>query len=187
MRPWVESRAEDLVLLQETRVTKNALNIAQSQAADAGWAGVWQESIPNVSGPSSGGLAILCKAPGRIQKVPHECKHAPRWLHCVAEHRPGHPIHVITLYGYDSGQPQAARRNAELFREVFEHVAELGRASWIIGGDWNVPAEEVWELVAAEGRGLFLPRGPPDPEAWTCKMGHTRIDFFVAGAALHGK
>ena len=55
----------------------------------------------------------------------------------------GRPLHVATVYGFDAGQAEAAACNAELFREVFEAMAELGAAQWIVGGDWNEQAEGI--------------------------------------------
>ena len=85
-----------------------------------------------------------------------------RWLHAVVEVDLGKPLRVVSIYGHDSGQPEAAEKNAALFQEVCEALAGLGAAQWIVGGDWNEEAPAIWSLVAAEGRGLLLPRAPDD-------------------------
>ena len=77
-------------------------------------------------------------------------RHPEHWLHAVFEADLGKPLHVVTLYGYDAGQPGAAERNVELFQDVFRAMAELGAAQWVIGGDWNEEAATIWELVAAD-------------------------------------
>ena len=141
--------------------------------------------MPNLHGPASGGLAVLCRQPRRIQEVPHAGIHADRWIHAAVELSSGRALHVISLYGYDSGQPSAARRNAELFREVLEVAVGLGQVYWIVGGDWNVTLDEVWEVVADEGRSLLVPRSPED-HAGTCRPAERRIDYFVASACLAG-
>ena len=66
-------------------------------------------------------------------------------------------------------------------------VAELGQAPWVIGGDWSEEVAAIWSLVAADGRGLFLPRAAGADEVGTSKVDGRRIDFFVAAAALPGR
>ena len=41
--------------------------------------------------------------------------------------------------------------------------------------------------MAADGRGLLLPRAADEGGIGTCNVGGRRIDFFVAAAALAGK
>ena len=55
-------------------------------------------------------------------------------------------------------QAEAAKKNGELTREVLGAMIGLGGAPWIVGGDWNRPPEDVWELVAdgAHGRSRAL-------------------------------
>ena len=186
MEEWILKRSEDVILLQETRLTATSLPAARAAAARAGWQGAWGAAAPSTHGPASGGLAVLCRSPRRCQAVPHAGEHAERWLHAVVELAAGKPLHVFCLYGFDSGQPQAARRNAALFREVLEAAVSLGEVPWVAGGDWNTLAADVWELVADEGRQLFLPRAACD--TWgTCRPAGRRIDYFVMGASLAGK
>ena len=151
MRTWTESRSEDVLLLQETRVTERSIAPSQASATRAGWNSVWLPAEPNQHGPASGGLAILCRAPRRVQQISHTGSHANRWCHAVVELSRRRPLHVVSVYGYDTSQPQAARRNAELFAEIFAVLAELGDARWLVGGDWNTEPQEIWELVADEG------------------------------------
>ena len=141
-------------------------------------------------GPASGGLAVLARGGRRVARVPVEGKFGPRWLHAVVEADQGKPLHVVSVYGFDSGQPEAAGRNAALFQEIFEAMAGLGATQWVVGGDWNEESSAIWTLVAAEGRGLLLPRAPEGDgpvERGTCEPGGRRIDFFVASPALAGR
>ena len=186
MRTWVEGRSEDILLLQETRQVSSQLTAAKASASRAGWNSVWAPASVNAHGPASGGLAVLVRAPRRIQLITHEGVHADRWLHAVLELGPQRPLHVVTLYGYDVGQPHAARRNAELFTEIFDVMAELGDARWIIGGDWNTEPQEIWELAADEGKRFFRPPGDP-PIGGTCRCSGRTIDFFLASQRMQGE
>ena len=79
--------------------------------------------------------------------MPTAGRHPARWLHAVVEAEIGKPLRVVTLYGYDAGQPGAPERNVELFQDVFNAMAELGAAQWVIGGDWIEEAAAIWEVV----------------------------------------
>ena len=187
MRTWVEACKDDFLLLQETRVAPRGLTAAKASLSRAGWSSVWAPADPNPHGPASGGLAICCREPRRIHAIPHDGEHAHRWLHAVVELGARRPLHVATVYGYDSGQPQAARRNAELFASIFSAMAGLGDARWLIGGDWNTEPHEIWELTADEGKRFFWPADPAAAPGGTCKSSWRRIDFFVASHRLHGE
>ena len=129
MKFWVQTLDVDVLLLQETRVAQEGLAAAQAQGRDAGWAGVWEPAVAGGrGGPASGGLAVLARGGRRVARVPVEGKFAPRWLHAVVEADLGKPLHVVSVYGYDSGQPEAAEKNAALFQEIFEALAGLGAA-----------------------------------------------------------
>ena len=187
MRFWVETLRDDVVLLQETRVPPAGLAAARAQARDASWAGVRQAAVQGAAGgPASGGLAVLVREGRRIVQVPTTGHHPARWLHAVVEAELGKPLHVVTLYGHDAGQPDAPERKVELFQDVFSAMAELGAAQWVIGGDWNEEAAAIWELVAAGHRGPLLPRGAAEVPRGTCAVGGRRIDFFAATPVLVG-
>ena len=79
----------------------------------------------------------------RVAKVQVEGRHAQRWLDAVVDAEEGRPLHVATVYGYDLGQPGAAEQNAALFTEVFEAMAGLGQAPWVVGTDWNEEADAI--------------------------------------------
>ena len=118
--------------------------------------------------------------------MPTGGRHPARWLHAVVEAECGKPLHVVTLYGYDAGQPGAAERKVELFQDVFRAVAELGAAQWLIGGDWNEEAAAIWELVAAGHKSPLLPRGAAEAPGGTCAIGGRRIDFFAVAPVMAG-
>ena len=111
---------------------------------------------------------VLARGGRRVAQVPSAGRHPARWLHAVVESELGKPLHVVSLYGYDSGQPGAPERNAELFQDVFGAMAELGTAQWVVGGDWNEEAAAIWELVAAGHRSPLLPRGAAEVPGGTC-------------------
>ena len=124
MKYWVESLDADVLLLQETRVAQHGLAAAQAQGRDAGRAGVWEPAAPGGrGGPPSGGLAVLARDGRRVARVPVEGRFSSRWLHAVAEVDLDKPLHVVSVYGHDSGQPRAAELNATLFQGVFEAMA----------------------------------------------------------------
>ena len=93
-----------------------------------------------------------------MHTIPHDTPHKARWHHVLVELDRGRPLHVLNVYGYDAGQPAAAKKNGELMREITEVIAGLGAAWWIAGGDWNEEAADVWDLAVAEGRCGVLPR-----------------------------
>ena len=119
----------DVALLQETRAPPAGLAAARAQARDAGWAGVWEAAVPGAhGGPASGGLAVLVRDGRNIARVPSVGRHPQRWIHTVVEAAEGRPIHVVTVYGYDAGQPGAPALNAELIGDILGAMAELGQA-----------------------------------------------------------
>ena len=187
MAPWVATLPDDVLLLQETRITDAGLPAAKATAAADGWHGAWSPAQPNAAGPASGGLAVLARGGRRVAAIPHAGAHRDRWLHTAVERSKGQVLHVVSLYGWDAGTPGAAAKNAALFREVFAEMAALGAAPWVIGGDWNVQAQDVWDVVADDGRHHFLPRPSGDTSGGTCAPAGRRIDFFVAGTALAGR
>ena len=69
--------------------------------------------------------------------MPSSGRHPQRWLHSVIEAAEGRPLHVVTVYGYDTGQPGAPGLNAELVSDIPEAMAASGQAQWVVGGDWN--------------------------------------------------
>ena len=69
-------------------------------------------------------------------------------------------------------------------------MAELGQAPRVVGGNWVEEAAAIWSLVAAEGRGLLLPRAAEEAGqvgVGTCEPGGRRIDFFVVSASMAGR
>ena len=122
-----------------------------------------------------------------MARVPVAGRFSARWLHAVVEAHAGKPLRAVSIYGLDSGHPDAAEQNAALFQEVFEAMAELGAAQWVAGGDWNEEAAAIWSLVAAEGRALLLPRAVEEAGQavmGTCVPGGRTIDFFVPSASM---
>eukprot|EP00972_Heterocapsa_arctica_P020669 3048513-Heterocapsa_arctica.AAC.1 len=49
-------------------------------------------------------------------------------------------MHVICIYGLDTGQtnPTPEEGNQVLRSRITEHLANIGRVPWVIGGDWNL-------------------------------------------------
>ena len=127
-------------------------------------------------GPPEGGLAALVRDGRRVARVPSTGRHPQRWLHCAVEAAEGRPLHVVTVYGSDVGQPGAPGLNAELIGDILGAMAELGQARWVIGGDWNEEAGTIWELAAAGHRKLLLPRldGPACQHA-RCRWQEDRL------------
>ena len=159
MKYWVETLDADVLLLQETRVARmgwllprpRAVMLAGLGSGSRRWP-AGEEALRRAAWRSWPGMAGGW--PGSRWKgglAPGGCV---RWLRWMLANR----CMWFSVYGYDSGQPEAAEKNAALFQEVFEALAGLGAAQWVVGGDWNEEAPAIWSLVVAEGRGLLLPR-----------------------------
>ena len=63
-----------------------------------------------------------------------------RWAHTVIL-AGGYPIHFFNVYGWPEGTPGRAHKQSGLWVELFGHVAGLGGAPWLAGGDWNAKPE----------------------------------------------
>ena len=100
----------------------------------------------------------------------------------MVEFDSGRPLSVINVHGYDKSQAAAAKENGELTHEISEVTARLGAAWWIVGGDWNEEAVDIWNLVVAEGRGRTLPRH--DHQGATVRPSGRRIDWFLVSDAI---
>ena len=101
----VETLDADVLLLQETRVTQDGLE-ALGPGRRVGWC------LGAGCRPPSGGLAVLARDGRRGARVPVEGRFCAQWLRAVLEANQGKPLHVVLIYGFDSGQPEAAEKNA---------------------------------------------------------------------------
>eukprot|EP00972_Heterocapsa_arctica_P054307 8004528-Heterocapsa_arctica.AAC.1 len=49
-------------------------------------------------------------------------------------------MHVICIHGLDTGQtnPTPEEGNQGLRSRISKHLAKIGKAPWVLGGDWNL-------------------------------------------------
>eukprot|EP00972_Heterocapsa_arctica_P096272 14204010-Heterocapsa_arctica.AAC.1 len=54
----------------------------------------------------------------------------------------GKSIHIMSIYGHDTGQTNNEDGNQVLRGRVGRHLAAIGRVPWVVGGDWNLQPGE---------------------------------------------
>ena len=57
-------------------------------------------------------------------------------------------LQLVNIYGFDSRQEDCLGKNAALQEAIGKDLRGLGRAPWVIGGDWNMEPEQIrgtWE------------------------------------------
>ena len=97
----------------------------------------------------------------------------------------GLDLHVFNVYGWPAGTPDRANRQSKLWEELFSQAAGLGKAPWIMGGDWNDEPGAIWANALGSRAGGFLP-GRPEREP-TCFPEHGQpreLDFFLVSRSL---
>ena len=100
---WALARAEDVVCLQEHRLTGERLAAAEAAGRRAGWSGIWEPAKRSEKwGPASGGVSILARAPRRIARVPWadaDGADAGRVVHGVVECGARCLLYMFNVYG----------------------------------------------------------------------------------------
>ena len=96
-------------------------------------------------------------------------------------------VRVTTLYGYDSGKAGANRLNAALSREVLAEAVSQECGAWLVCGDWNAEAKDLWDIVAGCDHQFFLPRGQDSIGVGTCAPAWRKLDYWVASEGLRGR
>eukprot|EP00972_Heterocapsa_arctica_P014337 2109907-Heterocapsa_arctica.AAC.1 len=93
-----------------------------------------------IKGAAPGGLATLIDTNRLLRRIqpPNPGPHwkEGRWQHTGIE-AGGTTIHVLNVYGWPLGTTDLPARQKALWLEIFEQVATLGGAPWVIRGDWN--------------------------------------------------
>eukprot|EP00972_Heterocapsa_arctica_P077982 11498935-Heterocapsa_arctica.AAC.1 len=51
-------------------------------------------------------------------------------------------IHIMSVYGLDTGQKKCGRGNKVLRGRIARHLAVIGRAPWVVDGNWNLQPGE---------------------------------------------
>eukprot|EP00972_Heterocapsa_arctica_P077574 11442110-Heterocapsa_arctica.AAC.1 len=105
-----------------------------------------------IKGAASGGLATLIDTNRHLRRItpavqgPHWKE--GRWQHTGVE-AGGTTIHFFNVYGWPQGTNDLPSRQKALWLKLFEQVASLGRAPWVIGGDWNIQPDQLWAQALA--------------------------------------
>ena len=183
---WALAAEADVLIIQETKLSAWGSNDARRRASKAGWNSHFVPGYITDKGQIGGGVAILVKQPRKLvpskDKLPHSLK--GRFGRAAVTIGPRDIVHIGAVYGFDGSKANADILNAELHEYIFGAVNDLGSAQWIVGGDWNVVAEDIHYVGRPSLVKNFLPRAGPD--FGTCFPGGRRIDFFVASQSLRG-
>ena len=144
---WVLDQAVDVVLLQEHRASKEELCGLQAMIARKGWRGVWNAADTTAKGGRSGGVAVITRG---IPIFRPKNGGTSRYIRGVVNLTRTRKLNLVSVYGYDSTQADAAERNGDLRDSIQQELAALGRTQWIVGGDWNDTPENVTLFWAGE-------------------------------------
>jgi hypothetical protein len=85
-------------------------------------------------------------------------------------------IQLFNVYAHDVSYPNRNELNAQIYKEIQERVAKMGRIPWVVGGDFN---QEPQELLPGWSKSshIFAPSVP------TRIFGRV-IDWFMASPLL---
>eukprot|EP00972_Heterocapsa_arctica_P003847 573020-Heterocapsa_arctica.AAC.1 len=146
-----------------------------------GWQGLWEpakvtEQYKDGVTGRSGGVAILTWN-GRLllnNEVESYCRAVAATLGWGRKKS----LHMFSIYGFDTGQKDKQgqsyyeRGNISIRDRLGRYITQLGKAPWIIGGDWNM-APGVCIIEGMSNSAAYL-----DPVDATCHSGNT-LDWFM--------
>ena len=177
---WVLAREEEVILVQETRLTKEGLRAAIKRARRAGWKMVGEEGYPGSSGAIGGGVAILWKEKLKGRQLRSGVGEMHQGRFCTCEVQVGEQIIPVgCVYGYVGGGSECRDANDNLVGGIFREFRERGGGNWVVGGDWNQELAELDVEPWIRNRFWFVPRGFTDFA--TVRGKSRRIDYFLLG------
>ena len=161
--------------LQETKLIKNGdIRQARSLADRKNWGLALDKAVRTKDDGVSSGTGVAWNR--HIASGMEECSkfsEQGRWT--VVRLKVGQlQVAVASFYG-DCRSPARTR---SLLEELLTRLAQ--EPLWVIGGDFNLGAEDVREVSAGSGGRVVAPPGP------TCRSSHggqSTIDFFVVSPA----
>ena len=158
----------DAVSLQETRITstnhRDLVNQAKSESKDLS-CGPLMQKMPN-GFPTWGGVATLTQAgtsrpfvaeddiTGHFHTLHATARFHASWI-CVS---PNRRMLLVSLYCYTSAQHDSGRQqsNEQLFKMLFEMLAQFGDIPIAIAGDFQFPPHAYLAVASVIRRSLWF-------------------------------
>ncbi|KAJ9455519.1 hypothetical protein DIPPA_10929 [Diplonema papillatum] len=144
----------DIVVLQETRVTRVEKAFLSSYLAAYGWNVHWGDDVTMVEGKDGrrqrrpGGVAVMTRQHLKAQRVAPKDEsekrvvESTRVVHVAIALGDGKTaLHVFSVYGHSGNGVQVQREREVLLTEVLGIAAGLGQVPTLIIGDFNCTAE----------------------------------------------
>ena len=178
VQKWFQSQRDDILLVQETHLTKEGVASAVAAMHKAGYEMIGGEAAPSNKKGTHGGVAILSKTQFKARTVQHFSIEGCGF--CAAEVRvKGVSLLLVSVYLKNS-TPIQSHPNAEIMGRLVALVrAHVGQ--WLVAGDFNITPHEMSATnILSEMRGHLLTVG----EATT--QGGSEIDFVVTSYAISG-
>ncbi|KAJ9459327.1 hypothetical protein DIPPA_22672 [Diplonema papillatum] len=151
----------DIVVLQETRVTRVEKAFLSSYLAAYGWNVHWGDDVTMVEGKDGrrqrrpGGVAVMTRQHLKAQRVAPKDEsekrvvESTRVVHVAIALGDGKTaLHVFSVYGHSGNGVQVQREREVLLTEVLGIAAGLGQVPTLIIGDFNCTAETSAVLAA---------------------------------------
>ena len=171
---WAMTQEVQIILLQEHKALSAHLPAWQALAKRHGWKGVWEAAIKTPAGGLSGGVAILTR--DTIPLFRGSGSYDSRWIRASIPWSRSKTLQVICLYGFDVGANAFQQRNSALHRAIYQELHMLGRAPYVIGGDWNLSPEQL--LPTWQRPGCAVATGES-----TCDTG-SQLDWFMVSPVM---
>eukprot|EP00972_Heterocapsa_arctica_P072784 10745504-Heterocapsa_arctica.AAC.1 len=152
-------------------------------AFNKGWHGVWNPASKTQKADDgnpgrSGGVAVFVWKGRTIMNSSMEADH--RLVGAIIGWGRRESIHIVSIYGHDTGQHHHEEGNDVLRGSVGRHLAAIGRVHWVVGGGCNLQPGEC-TIEGASCIAVYVEPGAP-----TCITGSTIDWFFVCAGLANG-
>ena len=118
-------------------------------------------------------------------------KLGPHWREGLWTHTAigagGTQVHITNVYGWPPGTPDQWKNQNTLWKEMFNHIANLGDVPWGMAGNWNATPDQLWVPALAPRASGWLPdvRGRR-PTCFPVKGAPMEKDSFLVNHCLRG-
>ncbi|CAE7299641.1 unnamed protein product [Symbiodinium sp. KB8] len=178
VQKWLQAQSDDIILVQETHLTKEGVTSAVAAMHKAGYEMFGGESAPSNKKGTYGGVAILSRTQFKARTVQHFTIEGCGF--CAAEVRvKGVSLLLVSVYLKNS-TPVQSHPNAEILGRLVALVrAHVGQ--WLVAGDFNLTPHELSATnILSEMRGHLLTVGEATAH------GGNEIDFAITSYAISG-
>ncbi|CAE7348380.1 unnamed protein product [Symbiodinium microadriaticum] len=176
VQKWLQAQSDDIILVQETHLTKEGVTSAVSAMHKAGYEMFGGESAPSNKKGMYGGVAIFSRTQFKARTVQHFTIEGCGF--CAAEVRvKGVSLLLVSVYLKNS-TPIQSHPNAEILGRLVALVrAHVGQ--WLVAGDFNLTPHELSATnILSEMRGHLLTVGEATAH------GGNEIDFAITSYAI---